>query len=500
MENNLYQAVKNRMIAEMNLSINNHPTYAGQVKAVAKYHMGRERPQTSVILDNVTSSREHLSPDDCVGDLWSIVSVAKVGDCPGHSIEWVWEDSYNITKYVKKEDVTATLDSSRRFVQLAHFPVAQGLQNPDLATSVGQISISLNGVNFTPKSLNNDTGLIDLGFTVKSEYPHEIYPALRESSSFSIEMIPPTILVSYYYRDIAPQGYYYLELVDDSSFNVTPMLYVEEEVVVKDMEGSVTEAFLDHINVLEDYIITLYTQRTSKSVKIYWERNFDYTIEPTTGKITFLNPNSEFIGAPGKPTTLYASYRWIGDTIGPIAVRPYCVDDTTIKGAIIVFGSRIRKGDKHCIILRSSRERCAQIKGGHYTMSLDWKVSSRDRMTTDELVDHLTSDLWGNRKEHLRSEGLVVEECIATGETEEAYDEATQAMYFQNTISMQLMTEWKKFIPYVENPKKFKYRLEAVSKLSPSYQEIVKEIGKGMNLITDEYSIEYPKASYPYVL
>jgi hypothetical protein len=65
---------------------------------------------------------------------------------------------------------------------------------------------------------------------------------------------------------------------------------------------------------------------------------------------------------------------------------------------------------------------------------------------------------------------------------------------------MQLMTEWKKFIPYVENPKKFKYRLEAVSKLSPSYQEIVKEIGKGMNLITDEYSIEYPKASYPYVL
>jgi hypothetical protein len=89
-------------------------------------------------------------------------------------------------------------------------------------------------------------------------------------------------------------------------------------------------------------------------------------------------------------------------------------------------------------------------------MNFEWKVFSRDPMTTSEITDHLVSDIWAFRKEPLRSEGITLQEVTGSGEAESSYDDATQAMYFESTVSMEIRTEWKLFIPYILKLKQYR--------------------------------------------
>jgi len=476
MENKLYSAIKHRMFEEMNLSIQRHPTYAHGTKAYNRLHMGKERPQTGVVLQSVSSSRINLSPDDYIGDLWSLVALTRVGNYPGSTIEWVWEDAYNLTPYVEKEDVSSTLDPlTQRTVTVANAPIAAGNQNTMPATSFGQVKLYVNGVPLDAAGVDAASGQIRLPYSA--------------SSTDKIE-------VSYYYVDVDKPGYYFIEFDANDNFMITPMYSEFNEVLIAKTTGVEVNAQLTNSPVLLDYVLNLTTKKNFNSTLIYLDRGVDYDVDET-GLVTFLRPLQT-------GTTVYASYRWRGEDRGPFPVKDeYQYIDSAIKGVVLSVGSRKQAGDKQVVVLNPQREQVAKVYGGHYIMNLEWKVFTRDPMSTEELTDHLISDIWGNRKEPLRWEGITIEACDATGEMEESYDDATQAVYFQNTISMEIMTEWKKFVPYILKLAKYRAKVSEGRVVPTDVKDSVTAVNPSvwfeeeMWVDNKPFQVIYPKTAYP---
>jgi len=468
MENNLYQVIKKRFMDEINDSLKRHPVYKTDVKAYGKYHMGKERPQIGVSLYDTSATRINLSPDNTFGTLMSMVTVSKVGNHPGSSIEWIWEDAYNISKWVNKEDVTATRSADGTKFYTSKKPLSKGAQNPILLTDIGQVEVFINGVRVLPRGVDPVTGEVELT---------------------SITNPSDKVEVSYFYKDVDRPGFYFLEMIEQDSFIITPMYSEDGEVVVEKTTGSEVTVQLKETPVLIDYVLSLYTRTTPQSPLLFLDRDVDYTITED-GVVTFLQPVKA-------GTTLYASYRWQGDTLGPFSIpTEYSYNDKAIKGVVLAFGSRRLKGDKMCVVLTSRREKAAHVKGGHYNMTLGWKVFSRDPLTTSEIADHLSSDIWVNRRELLKNEGITIEECIPSNESESIYDDATQAMYFESNLSIEVMTEWKKFIPYVIKLKKYTYDVEAVEKIKKG---IVQEVRLFDAQSAPEFEVHYPITTYPYL-
>lgn len=469
-ENKFYSAVKERMFEEMNNSLQRHPTYAGKVQAVNKLHMGKERPQVGVMLESASASRIILSPDDCIGDLKSLVIKARVGNHPGNSVEWAWEDTYNITKKVIGEDASSTVDpQTSTTIRTAFTPLAAGQQNPEVANNIGQVRVSVNGVEMLPRFVNGTTGVITLPISV---------PAGAD------------VRVSYFYRDLDKPGYYFLEMIEKDQFILTPLFTEEDELVLPLTTGTETEAQLSQTPVLLDYTLNLYLQKTPKSVVIFLERGTEYTVS-VDGVITFLSPLP-----PG--SRLFASYRWQGSTRGPFLVeKEYTYVANAIKGVSLCFGSRRLKGDKCVIIFTNTRERVANVKGGHYSMSMDWKVFSRDPQTTSEIADHLVDDIWSNRREILKEEGLSIEQFHTAGETEETYDDSTSQYYWQASIPLELMSEWKKFIPYVMKLNRYKIRAVPTVEEGPLVGKINPLLTTPLDTAEPSIEIVYPMMSYP---
>jgi len=470
-ENNLYNAVKDRFFAEINASLQRHPRYAGDVRAYGKYNTAQERPQLGVRLESVSGSRLHLSPDDSIGDFLSIVTMAKVGNHPGTSIEWVWEDVYNLSKTVTDEEITLFQDATRSSFVVANTPMTAGPQNPDLATNRGHVIVKINGVPIPAKNVDAKSGTV----------------TMLGSIPFGAQ-----VQVSYTYRDIDHPGYYFIEMTSETEFLITPMLTEDGEIILSSTTGTETEVHLAKSPVLIDYVLNIYIQRSSLTHKIYLDRKVDYDID-VDGTVRLLQPLP-------RGYTLYASYRWQGPTRGPFQVLPeYSYVDKAIKGVVLAFGSRKQAGDKHCVILTETRERVANVKGGHYLMNMEWRVHARDPQTASEIADHLTADIWGNRKEAMRSEGVTIQEFMASSESESVYDDATQAMFFENSITAEVMTEWKKFIPYVLKVRRYNANVQMVS---PEQQEaLVRLINpilrQELSPVKDSVLVQHPKLAYP---
>ena len=474
MENYLYTAVKYRLFEIMNSSIQKHPTYKKEAKAYNRLNMSKERPQIGVLLQSASSSRINLSADSFIGELKSHVNLVRAGNAPGSSMEWVWEDSVNITKRVIAEDVSASLSADGTVIRTAHYPICSGYGNTTTANNFGQIELTINGVPTLASFVQGLTGKIAL-------------PGAVPASA--------VITVSYYYNNLDLPGFYYTEMLTKDEFIITPMYSVYDEVVISKTTGIETASTLRNSPVLIDYVLTLYTKKTPLAVQLYLDRDVDFNVQ-ADGTIVFLQPLP-------KGTTLYGTYRYQGANRGPFTVpNEYSYVDNAIRGAVLSFGSRKTPGDKQVVILTPARDVVASVYGGHYSMTMEWRVFSRDPETTSELTDHLVSDLWGNVKEPLRFEGLTIEVVDATGESEEMYDESTQTPYWQNTISIQIMTEWKKFVPFVLNLNKYTFKLyQEQDAPQSSAVSINSSVSTDNELWVDPsekvFKVTYPTTGYP---
>lgn len=444
-DGDLLKIVKRRMFAELTDTVQKHSNYRDKVKVYHKFPY-KERPMFGVVLKNASGGRMPLSADDYAATMSSHVGLARAKGYEGRLLKWVWEDELAVTKIVGNEDLSSQLSGTpsvgtNRVFTVAEGPIMAGQNTSNFADNFRQISVVLNGERTMAEFVDGEKGVI-------------ILPTAPPSDS--------SLTVSYWKKNIVPAGRYYLELISNDQFVVDPLYIVKKEEVISKATGTETTASLSHDNLLENYDY-LYTKRYEASHNIYLERGTDYTID-TDGLITFLNP------LPAG-TTLYANYRWIGDRLGPfdMPTNDFQYNNTALPGVVLAFGSERIVGDKNVIIVNPKREVSAKVYSGHFTMNFEVDVMSRDTVQLPELTDYIVFDMWSTKKVPLTLEGLTLESIEPTGEFEEVYDQNTGDQYYKNSVSIAIMTEWKRFIPYLSEIEDYTYDLTVVAAKQNDY-------------------------------
>lgn len=86
------EQVKRRMVQELREFWSSQPQYPDLADHIQGKYSFRERPQYAIILKTSSANQVQLSADHFVGTVKSHVMLARVGDFPGLSLEWVRED------------------------------------------------------------------------------------------------------------------------------------------------------------------------------------------------------------------------------------------------------------------------------------------------------------------------------------------------------------------------------------------------------------------------
>lgn len=473
MESNLLRATKQRVMRELTDSIEQNPDYRDRVKVYHKFPY-EERPMRGVILKNANATRIRLSPDDYAADLKSHVTLAKAETYESLFIDWVWEDSNNMTERVENEDLSSQITGSTsvgttRLFYTAHKPIISGYNNTKTADNFRQVEILLDGQIVHADMVDGDKGAIMLPDSPK---------------------MGQTLTVTYYRSKLTPPGRYYIQLLDQANYIIDPLYVVDDELVIAKTTGKETTAQVANSGLYGDFDV-LYTKKSSYSEKFYLIKGSEYTITES-GLITFLVP---LVAG----TCLYASYRWVGSTMGPFKIPDdYNYDNKSLPGVILSFGNQKVVGDKAVVIVYPKREQSAKVYSGHWTMAFDIEVFTRDPLELSDLTDFIIDDMWTRKRIKLINDGLTMEELNPSGEVEEPYDSNTGDLYYKCTVSMSIMTEWQKFVPYLTKILDFDTKLYMYLK----YKDyIITPDNRVMELnlvpVNKTFEVKYPEAGFP---
>ena len=466
MESNLTKVIKERIFDELTDSLNKLPGFSEKVKVFHKFPE-EERPQRGIILRNSSANRIKMSADDFAGTLKSHLALAALKYKAGIALEWVWEDENNLTKYVLEEDVSSTLDPSRRIFKTQNKPITAGPHNTEIADNFAQIDVTVDGSKVYTEYLDGKEGLGVLPVPVP---------------------LNSVVKVSYWYKNLVPPGRYYLEMTEDNEYTITPLYITKDELVIERTTGSELSAFLANQNIYE-YLQELYTKKTDRSVKLSLTNGVDYTIS-SNGEITFLTPLLA-------NTRLYACYRHLGTVIGPkILPNKNYADYESLSGIVLAFGSRAVKGDSLVILVREFREPSAGIYSGHWRISLDFGVFCRDPMQLSEISDHMIDDLW-RKRDALSAEGITLEELEPTGESEEVYDNNTGDIFYVMNCSLVLMSEWKRYIPYEIDIQDFSVNTSVSPQQSDYSIDANNILYQKLSSLSRPFEVKYPVRKFP---
>lgn len=458
---------------ELRYTIQEHQNYRDKVEVYHKFPY-KERPMMGVVLRNASGSRIKLSADDYAGAMKSHLALARAENREGKLFDWVWEDLNNLTKYKENDDLSSQTSGSptvgtNRVFYTSIKPVISGLNNTVPANNFRQIRVTVDGSVVLPEFFDGMKGM------------------------FILPSAPPdgaTVLASYYYKNLTPPGRYYIEMVSSFHFIIDPLYIVENEEVITRTTGTELTAQLENGGLYGDFDV-LWTKKTIHSNKLYLEKNVDYTVDQS-GLITFLNPLPS-------DTSLFANYRWVGDRIGPLEIpKPFHYLNTALPGVTLAFSNQLEAGNRMVLIVYDQREPAASVYSGHYRMNFDIDVFTRDPQRLADLTDHIIGYMWGERRLALITEGLTMEEMDSVGESEEVYDTNTGDLYYKNSINLVLLSEWKRFVPFLYKIQDFDM---SVYRYTVNKQYIITDQNQffELNLLPWEgkFEVVYPHTSGP---
>jgi hypothetical protein len=415
----LMTAIKRRIMDETELAFSQHPAFAEKVRVYNKFPYD-ERIQYGMLLRNTSGSQIRLSADNFMSDLFSHVRVVRQTAYPGVAIEWVRENIDNVTR-LKVEDVSSQLGATQRLFTTSE-PICSGPDETHFSCSPNQVSVVVDGHRVTPDYVEGKTGTVILH---------------RCPGAGSV------VTIQYYHRTIAPYGLYFIDFIEDDQFTVAPVYIIEDEVLIKLTTGTEVSVQLAHhpIEPNSEQINLAFKDGTKIEALT---RGVSYTIDNQTGIITFLIPLRTNY-------SITADYRYQPtDYInGPYIIKEYQENHTAVPGVVLSVGRRAKKGDQQVIVVSQFREQQAKIYGGHWEMSLEMAAIAKDPMQMEQMVDQLISYLWGQRKNDLEYEGITLNRVEPSGESEEVHIDTTGDMYFESTVSINLQSEWQRFVPYL---------------------------------------------------
>jgi hypothetical protein len=437
MDSRLVAPIKKRLFDEIQNSIEKHANYRDKVKVFHKFPY-KERPMMGVVVKNASSAtRMRLSADDYAAQMSSLLALAGAEGKDSRVLKFVWEDQNNVTKFQRDEDLSSqitgdpaypTIGTNRVFT-VNHKPIVAGPFNTKFADNFAQVTLKLNGETTFAEYVNGEKGIVVL------------------------PLAPPVgskLHISYNYGNMTPPGRYYIEVLtpdpahpdQGTQFVIDPIYIVEHEELIARTSGTETSAQTANKNLLARFDV-LYTLKNKFATKIYLERGIDYTIT-SAGAITFLKPLIT-------NTSLFIDYRWVGPELGPFNLPDgdYEYNNLALPGVILAFGSERILGDKNVVIVYPQREPAAKVYSGHWNMNIEIEVISRDTQQLPELADYIINDMWSYKRLALINEGITMESFEPTGESEDIFDENTQDQYYRTTLSMVLLSEWKRFEPFL---------------------------------------------------
>jgi hypothetical protein len=475
MKINLFESIKTRIFDELEDSIGRNSAYKDKVKVYHKFPY-KERVSSGVVLKNASFNRLKLSPDDFIGHLKSHFASARAGNNPGEFLDWVWEDTNNMVNR-SEDDVSSQVDGSTREFQVDNFPITAGPGNTELAYNFRQVDVFINGVR---------------------TYAEDVYPEEGKVRLYSAPPAGAEVKLGYYYKTIASPGRYYLEIVQDGAelkYVVNPLYSVEEEIVIENARGNELGGNLQNQNIMVDQVMLFMRKPgTDYSIRLIQDEEYEVNID---GEITFIG---SFSMEPR--TNLVAYYRWVGEEIGPRDIpKDKRYDNEAIKGVSLCFNDKVNLGDKAVVICYPSREMAARVYGGHFMVNLDIEVFTMDTVQLPGMVDHIVNDIWNHRRIPLISEGITIEELDSSGETEEVYDENTGDLYYKNSLSMTIMTEWKRFVPVLFELIDYKISLSTLTiqsnKYVKIYQNRIVSMDTRLSPKTEPFEVSVVKPGYP---
>lgn len=475
MKVNLLEALKTRIFDELEETVGRNSKYKDKIKVYHKFPY-RERVSHGVVLKNASFSRHKLSPDDFVGTLRSHFASARAGNHPGEFLEWVWEDPVNIVKYIK-EDVSSQVTGTTRVFQLSNTTITAGPGNTDIADNFRQIDLYIDGIKTYAEEIDGLTGSIRL---------------------YGAPPLGSKVVISYFYKCITPPGRYYLEIVQDGEYLkyvVNPLYEVIDEIVIENAKGNELGGNLYNQNIVTDQVV-LYMVKPGTDYKVKLIKDEDYTIDED-GNIDFINSFSM-----ENRTNLTANYRWIGAEIGPVDIpQNGRYDNTTIQGASLCFNDKVNIGDKAVLLAYPKREIAARVYGGHFTVNLEIEIFTMDTVQLPGMVDYIVNDIWDHKRISLMDEGITIEDLDSSGETEEVYDENTGDLYYKNSLSMTVMTEWKRFVPVLFSVTGFDMSMSTLTVRSNSYVQLfnnrVVNMEASLYPKKDPFEVKIVKPGYP---
>ena len=460
MYQNLMFGVKRRILREVQSAFLDHPSFAQKVTVTNKFPY-EQRLQYGVVLRNTSASLMRMSADNYMAELKSHVRLAKAENNPGIAIEWVRENTSDITSKIKDEDLSSQVDPTNRLFFTAS-PIVSGKSDTTYAISAGQVTVTINGNPVSVESVDGKKRKVILG-----NCPHS----------------GDVVKISYWARTLVPPGLYYVDLTEDNEFFVDSVYIIDNEVLSEKTTGLETVINLANKNLVDksDEILLGYETEPSLSVLV---RGTDYTIDNINGIITFQHPIE-----PGFQMVIDYRYRPFSGPAGPFTFDQYQENHEVIPGAVLCIGKRAQKGDRQVVVVSEFREDQAAIYGGHWEMTLSLGVISKDPRQMEEMTDQIINWLWGIRKNLMEFEGITLNRVEPSGESEETFNETTGDLYYESTVDINIMTEWQRFLPYLFKIRHFSF----VDPKDPSQTSI--------ELVPDTRPvIKYPTIGYERVL
>lgn len=183
----------------------------------------------------------------------------------------------------------------------------------------------------------------------------------------------------------------------------------------------------------------------------------DYTVDATTGVVTFLQPFSP-------DDQIIADYIYKGSTAGPFAVQKNTSYNGFLPGVVLAFGESFEDGDKVAIRTLDRRDHVADLYGGKSDVSMDFDILAMDPQTRESLVDYLLMYFHQHENERLGEEGLCITSVSGGGESEDIYDDVGDTYYYKSSVSVSFQTDWEQYVPrplYIERISPISYEQEA---------------------------------------
>ena len=434
-------SLKSRVIEELRLFFKSHPTYKDL--EILNRFQNRERIQEGIIIKNTTSSRVPLSADNFQGNVYSYVCVAKHGNSPSLSIEWVREDDNNLSKKIYRKDLSEQfILDPKNYISLEDH-MLKGRIDLSYANSFKDVEVYVNNERIIPLVVDGKNKVI-------------LLPNIPHANS--------KVEVSYWVKNLAPAGIYQIEITKEDrdrhifEFKVDSLLE-KYELLTESATGQEQSFILKDTPVFKGSLLL----RENGAIMV---EGTDYAFDPDSGIITFMTTRV----VNGEATTVLknskieASYRVLGPSSGPFEIPAFDrMSNSAIPGVVIAFGRGVGLGDKHFVIVNSERVHTASEYGGKWEMTISLDVYARDTVKVEEIIDLTTSYLNTFRKSDLDGEGIALVNTNFSGESEEVFDEGTGDLYYKGSVDYNFLTEWIMHQPILQTVEGFSINAELMT-------------------------------------